>query len=85
MFWDTYLGLQIPYDQLKPFYGCLVGFIGNQVEVWGYVDMKTNFTDENATNTIMIKYIVLNAYFSYNLLLECSLLNRLGVVVSTSI
>ena len=35
MFWDTYLGLQIPLDQLMPFDGCLVDFTGDQVEVRG--------------------------------------------------
>jgi len=39
--------------------------------------------DENATNTIMIKYIVVKAPSSYNLLLGRPSLNRQGAVVST--
>jgi len=33
MFWRTFTNLQISPHQLKPYDGCLVGFIGNQVEV----------------------------------------------------
>ena len=35
MFWSTFIGLQIPMDQLKSFDGVLVGFSGDQVEVKG--------------------------------------------------
>jgi len=69
MFWHTYLGLQIPPDQLKPFDDCLVNFTGDQVEIRGYVELRMTFSDEEATSTITIKYIVVNSHLSYNLLL----------------
>jgi len=31
--------------------GCLVGFAWDQVEVRGYIDLRTNFTDEEAAGT----------------------------------
>jgi len=46
--------------------------------------MRTTFLDENAANTITIKYIVVNAPSFYNLLLGRPSLNTSGVVVSTS-
>jgi len=41
MFWGTFLGLQITLDQLRLFYGYLVDFTGDQVEVRGYVELRT--------------------------------------------
>ncbi|XP_027910365.1 uncharacterized protein LOC114169424 [Vigna unguiculata] len=83
MFWNTYAGLQIPTDQLKPFDGVLVGFSGDQVEVKGYVDLRTTFRDKEDAKTIFIRYIVVNAPSSYNLLLGRPSLNKLGAVVLT--
>ncbi|XP_027902747.1 uncharacterized protein LOC114162932 [Vigna unguiculata] len=83
MFWNTFIGLQIPMDQLKPFDGVLVGFSGDQVEVKGYVDLRTTFRDKEDAKTIFIRYIGFNAPSSYNLLLGRPSLNKLGAVVST--
>ena len=58
-------------DQLRPYDGYLVGFVGDQVEVRGYVELKTTFTDKNATKAIIIRYIVV-------------ILNRLGAIASTT-
>jgi len=33
MFWDAFIGLQVPRDQLQPFDGVLVEFSGEHVEV----------------------------------------------------
>ncbi|XP_068504519.1 uncharacterized protein [Phaseolus vulgaris] len=37
MFWPTFNKLQLSLDQLRPYTGCLYGFAGDQVEVWGYI------------------------------------------------
>ena len=58
MFWNTYVGLQIPIDQLRPFDGVLVGFSGDQVEVKGYVDLRTTFRNKEDAKAIFIRYIV---------------------------
>ena len=71
-------------DQLRPYDGCLVGFVGDQIEVWGYVELRTTFADENATRVIAINYIVVNVCSTYNLLLGLASLNRLRVVASTT-
>ena len=83
IFWDTFVGMQVPRDQLQPFDGVLVGFSGEQVEVRGFVDLRTTFFDDLAAKTIVIRYIVVNAPSSYNLLLGRPSLNKLGAVVST--
>lgn len=61
----------------------LIGFSGEQAEVKGYVDLRTTFSDEQAAKMIVIRYMVVNAPSSYNVLLGRSSLNKLGEMVST--
>jgi len=49
----------------------------------GYVDLRTTFRDKEDAKTIFIRYIVVNAPSSYNLLLGRPSLNKLKAVVST--
>jgi len=84
LFWDAFIGLGIPLDQLRPFDGVLVGFAGDAVEVRGYTDLRTTFSDAKAAKTIVVRYIVVKAPSSYNILLGRPSLNRLEAVVSTS-
>ncbi|XP_068476196.1 uncharacterized protein [Phaseolus vulgaris] len=83
MFWPTFTKLQLPLDQLRPYGGCLYGFAGDQVEVRGYIELRTTFTDEAASRTEKIKYLVVNAPLAYNILLGRPTLSRIGVVPST--
>ena len=45
MFWGTFNKLQLSPDQLRPYDGCLYGFVGDQVEVRGHVELRTTFSD----------------------------------------
>ena len=83
MFWPTFTQLQLPLDQLRPCGGCLYGFAGDQVEVRGYIELRTTFTNEVASRTEKIKYLVVNAPSAHNILLGRPTLNRIGVVPST--
>jgi len=74
----------VPLDQLRPFDGVLVGFAGDTVEVRGYTDLRTTFLDGEAAKTITVRYIVVRAPSSYNILLGRSSLNRFEAVVLTS-
>jgi len=51
MFWSTFNKLQLSPDQLRPYTGCLYGFAGDQVEVRGYLEIRTTFTDGSASHT----------------------------------
>jgi len=83
MFWPTFEKLQLSPDQLRPYVGCLYGFVGDQVEVRGYIELRTTFTDGLASRTEKIRYLVVNALSAYNILLGRPTLNRTGVVPST--
>ena len=83
MFWPTFSKLQLSPDHLKPYPGCLYGFAGDQVEVRGYIELRTTFTDGTGARTEKMKYLVVNAPSAYNILLGRPTLNRLGAVPST--
>ena len=53
------------------------------MEVRGYIELRTTFTDEAASRTEKIKYLVVNSPSAYNILLGRPTLNRIGVVPST--
>jgi len=67
----------VPYDE--PIYG----FSGEQVSTYGYIDLHTVFRDGTQTKTIPIRFLIVNAPTSYNVLLGRPSLNTLGDVVST--
>ena len=61
MFWPTFKKLQLSPDQLRPYGGCLYGFAGDYVEVRGYIELRTTFTDGSASRTEKVRYLVVNA------------------------
>ncbi|XP_068486589.1 uncharacterized protein [Phaseolus vulgaris] len=83
MFWSTFEKLQLSPDQLRPYGGCLYGFAGDQVEVMGYIELRTTFTNGLASRTEKIRYLVVNAPSAYNIMLGRPTLNRIGAVPST--
>jgi len=83
MFWSTFNKLRLSPDLLRPYTGYLYGFADNQVEVRGYLELRTTFTDRTASRTENIRYLIENANFAYNILLGRPALNRLNAVAST--
>jgi len=55
--------------------GSLLGFVGESVEIIGYVDLRTTFGEGENAKTIVIKYIVVYARSSYNIILGRPALN----------
>jgi len=55
----------------------------DQVEVHGYLELRTTFTDGTTSRTESIRYLVVNANSAYNILLGRPALNRLRAVAST--
>jgi len=61
----------------------LYGFAGDQVEVRGHIELRATFTDGVASRTESIRYLVVNAPSTYNILLGRPALNRLRAIAST--
>jgi len=70
-------------DQLKPYARRLYGFAGNEVEVHGYIELSTTFTDSLSSCTTNIRHLVIDAPSAYNILLGRPALDRLEAVPST--
>ncbi|XP_068473985.1 uncharacterized protein [Phaseolus vulgaris] len=83
MFWMTFNKLQLSPDMLRPYGGCLYGFVGDQVEVRRYLELGTTFTNGTASRTESIRYLVVKVFSAYNMLLGRPTLNRLGAIPST--
>jgi len=83
MFWSIFNKLHLSPNQLRPYDGYLYGFVGDQVEVRGHVELRTTFTDGTTSRTTNIRYLVVNAPSAYNILLGRAALNRVGVVSSS--
>ena len=69
----------VPYDQ--PIYG----FSGEKVSTHGYIDLHIVFCNDAQTKTIPIRFLVVDAPTSYNVLLGRLSFNTLSAVVSTPI
>jgi len=73
----------IPEAEMVPYDDHVVGFSGERVGTKGYIKLYTTFGQEKSCKTIKIRYLVINANTSYNILLGRPSHNRLMAIVST--
>nr|KYP45835.1 Uncharacterized protein K02A2.6 [Cajanus cajan] len=84
LYWNTFKQLGISEKELLPYDDPLVGFAGERVSTRGYIKLFTRFCfDEQESREVQVKYIVVDASTSYNILLGRPSLNALGAIVST--
>ena len=77
IYWKTFQQLRIPVEDLTPNNEPIYGFSGERVPTWGYVDLHTTFGEGRQTKTILMRYLVVDAHTSYNMLLGRPSLNPL--------
>ncbi|XP_020222112.1 uncharacterized protein LOC109804693 [Cajanus cajan] len=82
LYWKTFEQLGIPKQELTPYDEPLVGFSGERVDTRGTIDLYTYFGD-NQGRRIKVRYVVVQANTSYNILLGRPSLNKLRAIVST--
>jgi len=83
LYWATYQRLQLPDTAMILYDEPIYGFSGEQVSTRGYIDLHIVFREGTQTKTIPIRFLIVDAPTSYNILLGCPSLNTLGAVVST--
>ena len=76
LFWSTFVNLRLSPDQLRLRDRSLIGLAGDQVECRGYIEQRNTFSDEEATRTIVITYVVVNTPSAYNLLFWKTLIKQ---------
>ncbi|XP_020208397.1 uncharacterized protein LOC109793340 [Cajanus cajan] len=82
LYWKTFEQLGIPEQELTPYDEPLVGFSGERVDTRGTIDLYTYFGDDQRRR-IKVRYVVVQANTSYNILLGRPSLNKLRAIVST--
>jgi len=83
LYWSTFRKLRIPEGKIQQYSEPIVGFSGERVNTKGYVDLFTKFGTGSVTRMVKIRYLIVDAHTSYNILLGRPSLNTLGAVVST--
>lgn len=83
LYYDAFEKLGLDPEQLRPFKGTLADFTGEQVHVRGHITLKTTFGTKETAKTIEVKYLVINAPNSYNIIIRRPTFNLLGAFLST--
>uniref|UniRef100_A0A151UE53 Uncharacterized protein n=1 Tax=Cajanus cajan TaxID=3821 RepID=A0A151UE53_CAJCA len=83
LYWPKFLRLDIPHSLIQPHTEPLVGFAGKSIHTRGYVDLLTTFGTPPDSGRIMVRYLLVEADTSYNVIIGRPTLNQLGAVVST--
>jgi len=86
LYWSTFKKLCIPENEIQPYDDQVVGFSGERVDTKGYIDLYTKFRGKegkSGSKTIKIRYLLIDANTSYNVLLGRPSLNLLGAIVPT--
>nr|KYP38893.1 hypothetical protein KK1_039831 [Cajanus cajan] len=71
LYWPTFLRLDIPHSLIEP----LVGFEGRSVYTRGYVDLLTAFGAPPDSRRVMVRYLLVEADTSYNIIIGRPTLN----------
>lgn len=63
LYWEAVERLFLDPEDLKPFKGLLVGFLGEHVHVNGYITLRIIFGEEYQAKEIKFRYLVIDALF----------------------
>ncbi|XP_020211231.1 uncharacterized protein LOC109796037 [Cajanus cajan] len=75
--------LDIPHHMIQPYSEPLAGFAGERVHTRDFVELLTSFGIAQNSRRILVKYLLVDAVTSYNILIGRPTLNQLGAIVST--
>jgi len=70
LYWKTFKKMRITESKIQPYDEQIFGFSGERVDTKEYIDLYTTFEEEGyLRKTIKIRYLLVNANTSYNILL----------------
>ncbi|XP_057443797.1 uncharacterized protein LOC130735944 [Lotus japonicus] len=84
MYGDAFERLGLKESDLKLYFGCLVGFTGDRVNVGGYVEIAIAFGEGEFVKKFQVKYLVIAFRAMYNVLLGRDTLNKVCAIISTA-
>ncbi|XP_017423577.1 uncharacterized protein LOC108332784 [Vigna angularis] len=83
LYWKTFQQMDISEDLIVPYNKQIVGFAGETVDTRGYVDLRTRLGIGRSSEEKRVRYLLVEANTSYNVLLGRPCLNAFGAIVST--
>ncbi|XP_047174666.1 uncharacterized protein LOC124842265 [Vigna umbellata] len=83
LYWKTFLQMDISEDLIVPYDGQIMGFAGERVDTRGYVELRTRLGTGHSSEEKRVRYLLVEANTSYNVLLVRPCLNAFGAIIST--
>lgn len=83
LYWKTFRQMDISKDLKVPFDEQLVGFAGERVDTRGYLDLWMRIGTGREGEEKKVRYLLVDANTSYNVLIGRPCLNSFGAIVST--
>ena len=75
--------MKISESNLNPYYGDLMAFSREQINVLGVIELWTTFRIEPNIKITNVRYLVIDSQAPYHMILGRPSLNTLGAIVST--
>jgi len=76
--------MRVQETEIEPYDGQIVGFFGERLDIRGYIDLYTTFGEgKHLCRTIKIRYLIVEANTSYNILLGKLFLTVLREIITT--
>lgn len=85
LYWKTFQQMDISEDLIVPFHEQIVGFAGLRVDTRGYIDLWTYLGTGRSGDERTVRYLLVEANTSYNVLLGRPCLNAFRAIVPTPI
>ncbi|XP_014506467.1 uncharacterized protein LOC106766234 [Vigna radiata var. radiata] len=83
LYWKTFKQMDVSEEAIMPLHEQIVGFAGERVDTKGYIDLPVNLGMEKTTKELKVRFLLIEADTSYNVLLGRPCLNAFGAIVST--
>ena len=83
LFYDAFVRMNLPKEELKPILSPLVAFNGESINVEGEITLPVTAGTPPLTKTILVTFIVVNIPLAYNAILKRPSLNQLDAMIFT--
>ncbi|XP_014523756.1 uncharacterized protein LOC106780034 [Vigna radiata var. radiata] len=83
LYWKIFLQMDILEDLIVPYNEQIVGFVGERVDTRGYIDLHTRLGTGRESGEMKVRFLLVEAHTSYNVLIGRPCLNAFGAIVST--
>jgi len=83
LYWKTFRKMNLSEDLIVPYNEQIVGLSGERVDTRGYLDLRTKIGSRKDGREVRVRFLLVEANTSYNVLLGRPCLNAFGAIVST--